>query len=700
MAGWAKAWIAVALMVPVVAAASGSRLRSPIPERIIVDVAPYASALAALDDRERIDWQRDPVRARAITLAFAAEELRLHLRRIGIEASIERPDTSRVPAFVLATKTAIEPDPLAAQSYSIRATAHQVHVAGKTSIGVLYGVYRLLEHLGFAWDDPYDTQVPVAAGKHLRVAWPELHDVPATALRGFWIYSSSDVPDEFAVWAARNRFNLAGRMRLSMQRMLGMQGWGGEHDLLQQEFSKPGLFEAHPDWYSQINGVRRAVAAEGPYFNPAFGNSDAADYFARRMVERLEHGDLRHVDILNVWPTDARENLFDQSTAARALGNETDNMLRFLGEVSAGLKAAQADGRLSRRVTVAGASYFLTMQPPTNREVVTALQRQDYLHLFYPIDRSWAGPIDANLSHRDSNRRLLNQMAAWRRMADLRYGVVDYHNMSAYAALGLSDYGDFAENLVLMGGRRAVLFAYMHPLLRNPGPRRLTHRLMSRLLWRNRQTADNVDARAQGERLIADYFASRYGEVAREWRKVNDLMSRSVGNAKELFNTDSLYWTLFQEQLWVPATYGRAEAAAFVSRYRAGGAQDLPGKFSARVSVRETFPGLDQSILWQQQAKGRWEAVLARDLPTELRARLDHDVAWFAATASRYRLMAATCDFVLAPDASQEAANARERARREIQFLAHSPVTQDTISPVDQRAFLKHHRHLLGIARE
>ena len=39
-----------------------------------------------------------------------------------------------------------------------------------------------------------------------------------------------------------------------LQKKLGLRGWGGHHDLLQQEFSRAGIFEQHPDWFAATVG--------------------------------------------------------------------------------------------------------------------------------------------------------------------------------------------------------------------------------------------------------------------------------------------------------------------------------------------------------------------------------------------------------------------------------------------------------------
>jgi len=480
--------------------------------------------------------------------------------------------------------------------------------------------------------------------------------------------------------------------------MLGIKGWGGGHELLQEEFSQAGLFEQHPDWFAEVSGVRQPVSAAGTYFNPSFVSAEAAAYFAERIVQRLEAGDLRGVDVLNIWPTDDRFNMFDQSAAARALGNETDNLLLFYSNVCARLRAARAEGRLSRPVTVAGISYFLTMTPPTNPTVVAALQGADYLHLFYPIDRDWSGQFDIGLVDRDSNRRILHDMDAWRSKFTLRYGVVEYHNLSAYGAVALTDHLNLAANQSILSEGRSQLYAYMHPLLRNPGPRRLTNSLQAKLAWRDTSAVESWSTLAERAELVTqDYFVRRYAEHAPEWRAIYDLMSKSVENSKELFGINSLFWVLFQSFIWTEPFYTPGEAAGFVGKYRAGGVQDLPAAFSGLVTERATFRGLDESLALQVQARGRWQTVLSGRMDASTRARIESDAAWFEATSSRYRLMAASIDVALSRYYGRDESVARERIAAEIAILDGSPVVRDTISPVDQIGFLELHRQLANL---
>jgi hypothetical protein len=107
----------------------------------------------------------------------------------------------------------------------------------------------------------------------------------------------------------------------------------------------------------------------------------------------------------------------------------------------------------------------------------------------------------------------------------------------------------------------------MHPLLTNPGPRRLTNALLAKLAWRDVYSGDEA---AGAEQIVQSYFKRRYGADAAEWREVYELMARSVENAREMFAWQSLFWVLFQEQLWAEPPYSRAEANSFAYFAHAG----------------------------------------------------------------------------------------------------------------------------------
>lgn len=683
----------------------GANAQFPLPTTIIASVEPYASVSDALSDAANIDWQTETDKADAITLAYAAQELADHFSLLGPTTSFSDTDgaTAQNELFLvvrgdqrseaLIAGQNVDFTALGDQGFEIGVIDDNVYVAANTSTGALYGVYRLLEHIGFAWYSPTKIEVPEANMN--RINWTRIRQRPEVDLRGFWIYGDVSMPGDYAIWLGRNRLNIAAGATPHLRQLLGVKEWGGGHELLQEEFSAPGLFEQHPEWFSSINGVRQPVAATGVYYNPAFGNPDAADFFADRMIDRLATGDLQYVDVLNIWPADSRFGRFDQSALALSIGNETDNLLYFYANVAARFRQAYVDGVLNRPVYVGGISYYQTWKLPTNEDVVTMLQDSDYLHVFYLNQRSWSGPIDADLNDREANRTILEDIFSWQTSASFAYGIVEYYNYSVYAAVALSDYEYFADNFDFLDIEGRALFAYMHPLLDNPGPRRLTNELLSKLAW-NDLDASAEERRVYAESITQAYFAHRYGNLASEWRDVYSTMAHSVDNASEIFALNSMYWLCFQDLIWAQPPYTASEVVNYLPLYLEGGIQDLP-TFPFREVVRASFRGLNESIRMQDEAAVRWEDIVAQAQDPYVRAAMASDVEWFEATRSRYRLMAATADFIVAQFNGSDVTDARDRIQTEVAFLEASPTTDDTLSPVDQRAFLGFHRRLAGI---
>ncbi len=342
-----------------------------------------------------------------------------------------------------------------------------------------------------------------------------------------------------------------------------------------------------------------------------------------------------------------------------------------------------------------GGGHDLLQQSCRTRRCLRATRNGSRWSTARPVFRQ--GP-SARLPERDANRALVHNLAAWQTgAAGLEQGVVDYHNLSSFAALALTDLPSLAHNAELLSLGREGLQAYMHPLRANPGPRALTNHLLARLAWVDLDAPRRDPAVERGRVLTEEYFQRRYGAHAADWLAVHRTMAASVENASELFGIDSMVWLLLQKQLWADPFYTDAEAVDFIQRLRTGGVQDLPTRFSNHARLRAAFPGLDTSMALQDAARADWTRTVAAVSDAPTRARMQSDVQWFEATASRYRLMAATADHVLADFSGQSLAGARERMRREIDFLDASPVTRDTLSPVDQRGFLDAHRRLAGL---
>ncbi|OEG74536.1 hypothetical protein BEL05_19060 [Shewanella colwelliana] len=657
---------------------------TPLKVYVHGNIAPYDTLSDAVSDIENIDWQEDSKKADAIRTAFAIEQVISHLKMSEIDISFGKPESDNDIYAIYLNYFEPKEDVINEadrQSYSIISDDVSLNISAKSSIGLLYGTFRYLEHLGVSWYDPEVITFPEHL--ELRKVW-ETTEYPKSLSRGFWLYNQTPLSDEYLLWMARNRLNLAGHSEGNYAKMLGFKRWGGGHHIIQEVFSEDGLFEKHPDWFAYNGGVYRQIPKSGTYFNPAFGKQEVADFFAESMLKRLTLGDLADHDIVNVWPADSRQDLFDQSELALSIGNESDNLMLFYQRVAEKFQRAYESGELNRQVTLAGISYFNTWKAPING-FSYSFAKNSYIHLFYLNERTWSSPLYEDLEVHESNRRITENLSSWSAIQGVEFGTVDYYNYSSFSAVGLSDHLNFQETYDSLGSINDGLVAYMHPLKTNPGPRRLTNQLISKLTW---QDTGEVNSLTISER----YFNDRYGSYSDEWQAFYKTYSDAIDNAKEMFAEDSLTYHLFKGIFWgEPWTDNDIN---IIHQFRTGGLQSIPVLFQNR-NLLERFRGLDESVDMLNDIVFRSERLISQVDDLNIKNNMSHDLIWFKATYARYLLIYYISQFVELKIEGRDNDFLISKIQTEIDFLDTVSVTDDTLSPVNQRAFIVFCRKLI-----
>ena len=199
---------------------------------------------------------------------YAAEELRRHLYtmigagpRLRSAASHGREAAGRIMIndrdAAVAAGIAI-PD-LAAEGYHLETRDGNLYLLGGSARGVLYGVYDVLERLGCRWYTPEITRLP----RRSALTLPPLRATaaPAFEFRDMWNWDAHD-----PAWWVRNRLN----------------GWytpvpdymGGHmtYEMFVHSFnmlvSPDEFFAAHPEYFSEVNGVRQREGGQLCLSNP------------------------------------------------------------------------------------------------------------------------------------------------------------------------------------------------------------------------------------------------------------------------------------------------------------------------------------------------------------------------------------------------------------------------------------------------
>jgi len=223
----------------------------------------------------------------------AAEELRKFFKACtGVDLPVADAEASvNAPMIVLgcgpvARKLGVDPSPalLGEQGYMMRTIPPHIVIAGTSAAGTLYGVYDFLENqLGVRWYAPEATKTP-AGGDFREITG--IKDLPLphldkTARPAFlWRHTSYAWPGGDADFRARQRDN---------------DGTGGPDHPQGTQYTFDGtchtyfnfispdeFFDSHPEYFSEIDGVRRKSETQLCLTNP-----DVLEIVTQRMLERM-----------------------------------------------------------------------------------------------------------------------------------------------------------------------------------------------------------------------------------------------------------------------------------------------------------------------------------------------------------------------------------------------------------------------------
>ncbi|MBE6930271.1 MAG: DUF4838 domain-containing protein [Ruminococcaceae bacterium] len=144
----------------------------------------------------------------------------------------------------------VDYDALGDEGYLIQANAGNLYILGRSSRGTLYGVYAFLEkYLGCRWFAPGVSRLPRVS----EVIVPDdvkIVETPAFEYRDAYWGCAFD--GEFC---ARNRLNSAKALLTPEQG--GKMHWNKFHHACLDLVPKDIWFESHPEFYSEVDGVRR-----------------------------------------------------------------------------------------------------------------------------------------------------------------------------------------------------------------------------------------------------------------------------------------------------------------------------------------------------------------------------------------------------------------------------------------------------------
>jgi hypothetical protein len=191
------------------------------------------------------------------SVAYAAEELQRFLREMtGATLPIVSDSQPMVPLEIIIGRNAhldrvsvgIPFERLGDEGYVLKSSGNRIVVVGSDVRGTLYGVYGLLQdHLGCRWFTPEVSRIPKVDSLAIR----ELDEVVLPVLEYRWP-AVMDCYD--GDWCARNRVNVGPELAPKHGGSVTFHGW--VHTFAEL-VPVDRYFDAHPEYFSEIDGQRR-----------------------------------------------------------------------------------------------------------------------------------------------------------------------------------------------------------------------------------------------------------------------------------------------------------------------------------------------------------------------------------------------------------------------------------------------------------
>jgi len=543
-------------------AASLSGATAVSPMTIVANPGRFVGVEAAARAEAQVDWWAGPDRrnADACTECFAAVELRHY-----VASCLGRPEGSltlgalgKLPptgdVFLLGDADSnpligLFPEslaPAAPESFRIRAFRQNGRtitiICGHDRVGVLYGAYAYLERLGlrFYGPDERDTVMP-AAPVRLPASLDDA-EKPDYLTRGFHAWEDRG-DNSFFLWMARNRLNywcaVGSREKICFLKKLGMKLVGGDHTDQNLCLNPDTYFAEHPEWYG-LQGGRRSprILPNGKGDNYCTSNPQATAQLAKNVVQECIDGKWRYADILNLWMTDFGR--WCECDRCRAEGTYTDRLLDVTYAVNKALRAAQADGRLTRNVQVATLAYLETLPPPT-RPLPADFDYANCSVTFFPIERCYVHAL-ADPACSEVNEAIVRRLQGWTVGSGRHYTgamfIGEYYGISGFKTLPVLFTRIMATDIPWYYEMGARHFHYMHVPTAQLGTWRLNNYFLGRLLW---------NVKSDPNQLLDEYFASIYPTTAtpmREFYRELEYASENFKAFKSFVYADGRRYTL------------------------------------------------------------------------------------------------------------------------------------------------------------
>lgn len=524
-----------------------------------VDFGPFNSIQNAANAEASVNWWDDNDQNQAYcTESFAALEVMQHLEKAGyIYCGDRSADGNGVPIgmeiYIGKSIIPVKQDELpqagrdgAYKSFFVNGKWN-IWIWGNDCFGALRASYAWLQSLGVSWftPDDYGTIIP-------SIIYHKTEEIFLNydfLTRGCYNEFIDDDNLNFLDWSSRNGMNMLRVQHYYNPHTVkkrGLQIMGGGHDIFYKYLNPNSIienscsnggncktyFEAHPDWFALVNGVRSSrdenkQATEGYYTgdNICTSNEEGVAKLAENMLVSLNNGSYQYCDYLNLWAYD--NGTWCSCNKCKKLGNLSRRMLMLAYEINKIFKNAYDTGKTHRRIKLVVPVYHETLEPP-DQPLPDDFDYDFIISTFFPIERCYAHNINDD-GCTETNKKLKDIYEKWTLKKTGNYKgnlfIGEYYNVSSFASLPFIFLKTIVNDLPYYYKTGTRHFYYMHISSKNWGMLLINNCIIAGFLKSN--DFDSV-------KFLNEFYTNYYPKAGIQMRCFHEALIRLSANMKYL----------------------------------------------------------------------------------------------------------------------------------------------------------------------
>jgi hypothetical protein len=381
---------------------------------------------------------------------------------------------------------------LGAEGFAIQTAGPHLVIAGGRLRGTMYGVYSLLEKLGCRWFTPEVSRIPKTHSIRLQ-ALKETQK-PAFEYREPYFHEGAD-----GDWAARNKANGL-LMELDAARGGKVTYYPFVHSF--EALVPPArYFKEHPEYFSLIDGKRRAERSQLCLTNPEV---------LRIGIESVKRWIGEHPDVTIISVSQNDWTGWCECDNCRRAEQEEGGvhhgpLLRYVNALAEEIEKSYPDKLID---TLA---YWYTEDPPSK-----VRPRKNVRIRLCPIGACVAHPFE-QCRH---DEYFMNNLRAWSKITDQLY-IWHYNTNFAHYLAPFPDFDELAADIP-MYKQHGVVGLFMEGNTSHEGGGEnaaLRSYVMAKLMW---------DVKTDVKQAIAEFHTAFYGNAAKPMLAYFDLMHAQV----------------------------------------------------------------------------------------------------------------------------------------------------------------------------